>query len=65
MSSLPRLRESGLLRWISVWMDGGSLGGWMGDDDVDGRRWIGCVVDGVDQWVVREAFIYVLAEFVH
>ena len=49
MSSLPRLRESGLLRWISVWMDGGSLGGWMGDDDVDGRRWIGCVVDGVDQ----------------
>ena len=32
-----------------MWMDGGSLGGWMGDDGVDGRWWIGCVVDVVDQ----------------
>ena len=34
-------------------MDGGSLGGWIGDDGVDGKYWVGCVVDGVDQEVVR------------
>ena len=64
MSSLPRLRESGLLRWMSVWMDRGILGwrvdggcqcGWRGGIGMDGgwwmivgRWWVCCLKDGVD-----------------